>query len=763
MISTEVELKLAVRAEDLPELRRALAALAPGAATVRRHLVATYFDTPDLALKRAGSSLRVRNEEGRLVQTLKTADIGGANLLARGEWEDTVGDNRPDPQAPNSGSRLPDGAAGDLHPLFVTDIIREIIEIEPAPGMRVEAAIDVGEIRTLDGGRSEPIGELELELESGDPAALYDLALGLLEAAPLRLEARSKAERGYRLVAGDEASEAVHAAPVPLDPGMSAEEALQRIGRAGLVHLLRNEPAALAGRPEGVHQIRIAVRRLRSLLSAVKGLLSDDERRRAAGELAGLAGHLGPARNLDVFAGELLAPMRDDGAAEPGWDDLLAIAERERAAAYDRVRQEILSPQHTRAVLRLLRWFEGRGWRAAHPDGPQPDGSQSDKSAAALAAPIGAIAPQLLDRRRRGVRKRSRGFARMTPRERHRLRIAVKKLRYTAELLDNLYRERDARRYVKRLKPVQDGLGHANDVRVAYGLVIELGGKTDTRFVAGRSRRPAAPAARARAPQRRGEAAPAAKEAEPGAALLAGVSRRGRSKRFSRPSASVGGDLGRDRAGDAGAGEPAIAARVLGEVLLVIVLGKIKRRRVGDLGRDRAVAGAVEPRLKGLARRFGGVALRRREGVDRRTVLGSDIVPLAHALGRVVTLPEQFEQRLVAGQRRVVDDEHRLGVAGAAAAHLLIARVRGRAAGIADGGHPHPGSLPEHALGAPEAAEPENRLLEPCRIGPGERVAVDKVPVGRLDRLGAAGQAVFGPRNGQLVSHQRPHFARPLF
>jgi inorganic triphosphatase YgiF len=468
-ISIEVELKLAAEAADLPELERALAALAPGSAAARRTLVSTYFDTPDLALKRAGSTLRVREQEGRFVQTLKTADHGGANLLARGEWEDPVAENRPDPQAPHSGLRLPEGVAGELRPLFVTEITRATIEIAPPPGTHIEAALDTGEIRTIDSGRIESVSEIELELDGGDPAALYDVALKLLEAAPLRIDTRSKSERGYRLVESPEAPPAaVHAEPVALDPDMAVEEVLQRIGRSCLAQYLRNEPAAVAGQPEGVHQMRVALRRLRSLLAAVKKLLPEAERRAVADQLAGLAAPLGPARNLDVFAAELLAPLRRGRPDEPGWAELAAAAERVRAEAHGRVKEEILSPRHTEMVLRLLRWFEGRGWR-------MPQGGET----AALTAPISAITPDILDRRRRKVRKRSRHFARLTPKERHRLRIAVKKLRYTVELLRSLCPERAARRYVKLLKPVQGALGHANDVRVAYGLVIELGCKTE--------------------------------------------------------------------------------------------------------------------------------------------------------------------------------------------------------------------------------------------------------------------------------------------
>jgi triphosphatase len=457
-------LKLAADAADLAAVSRALAAIAPCSPSVRRILATTYFDTPDFALQRARSTLRVREEGGRFVQTLKTADSNGADLLTRGEWEDQVAKNRPDPQAPNSGSQLPEEIAGDLYPLFVTEVSRETIEIEPSPGTRIEAAVDTGEIRAIDSGRAEPISEIELELKCGDPTALYDLGLRLLESASLRIETRSKSERGYRLVAAAGPPAAVPAEPLALDPRMVVEEALRIIGRSCLTHMLRNEPAALAGEPEGIHQMRVAMRRLRSLLAGVKQVLPEDARRAIAGEMAGLAAPLGPARNLDVFATELLRPLRVEHPTEPGWDLLGTAAERARAAAHHRVVKEILAPRHAAAVLRLLRWFEGRGWRVR----------QAPEKAVALTAPIGATAPSILDRRRRAVSKRSRRFARLTPRERHLLRIAVKKLRYTVELLGNVYDPGDLRRYNRRLKDVQEDLGRANDLRVAYGLVIEL-------------------------------------------------------------------------------------------------------------------------------------------------------------------------------------------------------------------------------------------------------------------------------------------------
>jgi len=447
----------------LPDLKRALAEMALEADSSRRRLISTYYDTTDLALKRQGLTLRVREQGDRFIQTVKAGDLGGGDILTRGEWEDELAANRPDPLAPRSGARLPDGIADDLRPLFTTDVTRTSVAIEPTPETRIEAAIDVGEIRAPGCSRVEPISEIELELSSGDPAALYEVALRLLEVAPIRIESRSKSERGYRLGESPAAAPpAVHAAPVVLDPMMSVEGALQQIGRACLAHLLHNEAAALDGQPEGVHQMRVAVRRMRSAISSFKKLLPAADRRWISCELGWLVDVLGSARNLDVFAAELLPPAQA-ALHEEGIEDLDAALDRARRAAYDRVVQAIHSERHAAGMLRLPHWLEARSWRKGGAEPPP-----------LLSSAIGEVAPHLLDRRWRELRKRSKGFRHSTARQRHKLRIAAKKLRYAIELLGSLFDQAELQAFVKRLKRLQDDLGYANDVHVAHDLLPDL-------------------------------------------------------------------------------------------------------------------------------------------------------------------------------------------------------------------------------------------------------------------------------------------------
>jgi triphosphatase len=243
---------------------------------------------------------------------------------------------------------------------------------------------------------------------------------------------------------------------------MSVEAALQEIGRACLAHLLHNEAAALDGEPEGVHQMRVAVRRVRSAISSFKKLLPAADRRWISCELGWLVDVLGSARNLDVFAAELLPPAQA-ALHEADIEDLAAALERARRAAYDRVGQAIHSERHASGMLRLSHWFEARAWRQGAAE-PVP----------LLSSAIGEVAPRLLDRRWRELRKRSKGFRRSTARQRHKLRIAAKKLRYAIELLGSLFDQAELEAFVKRLKRLQDDLGYANDVHVAHDLLPEL-------------------------------------------------------------------------------------------------------------------------------------------------------------------------------------------------------------------------------------------------------------------------------------------------
>jgi triphosphatase len=89
-------------------------------------------------------------------------------------------------------------------------------------------------------------------------------------------------------------------------------------------------------------------------------------------------------------------------------------------------------------------------------------------------APIGTVAPTLIARRYKKVKRTIGGFDKLTLHQRHEFRITVKKLRYTIESFKDLFDDDEVAEFVRRLKPLQDDLGYANDVRVATELLTDL-------------------------------------------------------------------------------------------------------------------------------------------------------------------------------------------------------------------------------------------------------------------------------------------------
>jgi CHAD domain-containing protein len=272
-------------------------------------------------------------------------------------------------------------------------------------------------------------------------------------------ERRRKSERGSRVAASkSRTGKPVHAKPLRLCPELSGEAVLQRVGRACLEHLLRNKESALSGDTEGIHQMRVAVRRLRAILSAFAPALPKKARRWASSELRWFADVLGEARNIDVFSASLLQPARAALPRTGGFKRLAMATRSRRKAAHAAVVEAINSTRYKESVLAMLRWFDEREWHAR---------GELDE----LQRPIGELAPILLDRCRHQAKKHGKHFARQSAKQRHLLRIALKKFRYAAELLGSLYDPAETQHFVKRLVRLQDDLGDINDVRVGRDIV----------------------------------------------------------------------------------------------------------------------------------------------------------------------------------------------------------------------------------------------------------------------------------------------------
>ena len=453
----EVELKLRASPSQLPSLRShpRILALYQGDARTRR-IRSRYFDTPDQDLARLGLALRVRFEGRTRTQSLKSRGTAVAGLFDRVECESRIGGDEPDL------ARLPDPAlrarlARALHgkrlePVFESVVRRTSRHLQDA-GREAVFDLDHGEI--VAGERRAPVCELELEVEKGDPAWLYDLALELAETIDLRVEPRDKAERGWALYTG-ECPKPRKAERVELAADATLGRALAAVAGSCLQQILANEAAVLEGRdPEGIHQMRVGVRRLRSALGLVRSCGFADETEPLVDGLRWLAGVLGAARDLDVLLANLLEPLAARDGSDPALRRLRDAAVEARAETQERVREALASARFGRLGLELGRWLAREEEREAGEAGAELRGPAREWSA------------KLLERRHRKARRLGRHLAQASSRERHRLRIQLKKLRYAAEFFRSLHPGQRTERYIARLADLQDALGELNDAATA--------------------------------------------------------------------------------------------------------------------------------------------------------------------------------------------------------------------------------------------------------------------------------------------------------
>lgn len=461
---TEVELRLQIPPASLAGVERELAR----GATRRLRLQAVYFDTADRRLGAAGLALRLRKEGRRWVQTLKS---GSAHGIERGEHNVALGlpaglEPAVDPAlhaGTPAGDALAallapaaDAAVPALLPLYRTEVWRRQRLLRSRRGS-VELALDRGEIVASgpDGTlRRWPLCELEVELKSGSPLAVTDVAAGWAARHGLWPDSRSKAERGDRLSRGLGPGDAVPAGkaqPLRWRKSMTPAEAWAALLANVLAQALPNWCEVAAGSPaaEPVHQLRVALRRLRSaerFVAGWPGVLPGDWGEAAAA----LFRRLGATRDRDVLTSgpqravdAALAALGEPALALPAAADAPDWSDAERA-------------RHGVLLLHL---------QAALLAPAEPAGE---------AAELRALAAARLGDWHERLRKDAKRFAALDDAARHRVRKRVKRLRYAVEFAAALFPKAPVEAYLARLREAQERLGEFNDLCVALAAYRSL-------------------------------------------------------------------------------------------------------------------------------------------------------------------------------------------------------------------------------------------------------------------------------------------------
>lgn len=458
-LSREVEIKFIADSAGLAAALASPLLRAHAAATPARKLTTIYFDTPDADLQKRRIALRVRRDGRKApVMALKWAPEAGEGAFSRGEVEIPVAKLQPD-------LSLFQGEIGDLARRLVGDKpleakyetrVSRIVRLVSQGATKIEVAFDQGLI--VAGELSKPLCEIELEFKSGEARDLYEFAAVLTESLPLRLDVTSKAERAWRLATGL-LSTPVKVKSVALAPELMLDEAIARIILSNCDHFVANFASLReSDDPESIHQMRVALRRLRAALAMFKRVIPCGEFELFRAEARDLASAMGPARDSDALR-ELIedGPLAHLGDKK-NFTPLLEALEARRVEAYRDARVMLESPRATGFVLRLSAFVARRGWRNAV-SGPQ---------LASLTEPVVVFASEALERLYKRVLRRGRNLASLPDEQRHQARIALKNLRYGAEFFAPCYEgPREAAGFIRPMAVLQNLLGAHNDAASA--------------------------------------------------------------------------------------------------------------------------------------------------------------------------------------------------------------------------------------------------------------------------------------------------------
>ncbi|MBI5119507.1 MAG: CHAD domain-containing protein [Rhodospirillales bacterium] len=397
------------------------------------------FDGPGFELAAQGLGLAVSRDDGGAAMQILTSEAE-----RHGRWQSPLPGNEP--------LALPaEFQALELLPFAIETLAYQSHRLALGrAGLRLD--LEAGRIEALD--RSQPVFRAVI----GGPAMAWRRLVALARllmgdyGGELML---AEGDMALALAQGT-LGRARKSRRMGLHDKIAKGDALRLIARLCIGQIAANRPVILdpgGDTVEGVHQMRVGVRRLRSAINLFRPLLKPALAEKVTAELKELAAQLGPVRDADVFQEVILDPALAQLPGHPGLERLKNDLEAKRVALLGGAFPAIGGPRFSDLMLTLLDWSE-TGVSEGEGD-------------------LKSFAVQALEKRHRKLMKAGRDFLNLDPALRHQLRIRGKKMRYAAEFLHTLFGEGKARRYLESLTNLVDVLGHLNDIAVARRVLEE--------------------------------------------------------------------------------------------------------------------------------------------------------------------------------------------------------------------------------------------------------------------------------------------------
>ena len=341
-----------------------------------------------------------------------------------------------------------------LTPIFRTHVVRTTHRLKSA-GTEAELALDSGCIRSAT--QTAAICEVELELKTGGTEQLLEIAQHLFADIPFRFGSQSKAERGYRLAEFDRLPgyAPIKAPKTRLYPADNVADAFARICQSTVGQILGNWRGIQNGDdPEFAHQMRVGLRRLRTTLRIFRRVIDNPAMRTLICDLGRMGRRVGELRDADVLLADIAQPILQSSASQDGAHQLEDLLERHGDTVRERLRQEFKQTGWNELLLQVSLLPHGAGW--------SNDVKHGGK--------IRRYARKALKKCWKTVARQAQDLNALTIEERHALRKDLKTLRYTVEFFAAVLPAGKCRKFIGRLKVLQDSFGYLNDVALAQTL-----------------------------------------------------------------------------------------------------------------------------------------------------------------------------------------------------------------------------------------------------------------------------------------------------
>jgi CHAD domain-containing protein len=248
-----------------------------------------------------------------------------------------------------------------------------------------------------------------------------------------------------------------------LNGAMACDTAFRIVARRHLDALNANHEATCKGDPNALHQMRVALTRLRTAILFFSPMVEDAVRDEIRDELKWLNSELGAVRDLDVAAERVKSLDKKRREALPpvgAWEEKRAEGHRSLARTLRSVRYDWLIEQADG-------WIENGPWST----------KRGKEAAAERATPIGLYTVDRLEEWEKRLLKRSRKLRKLGTKKRHRLRLLNKKLTYSIDSFEDLFASKKFSKHevaLKHLRKAQRSLGQLNDDARGHALVEEL-------------------------------------------------------------------------------------------------------------------------------------------------------------------------------------------------------------------------------------------------------------------------------------------------